>query len=176
MVTFETRQNRKGIPAEYVKIESGVDLVHRAATAEDREKYPGEYAEFTGVTVPRPVVAPVVPTPLVTFELRVQPGDKAAAGPVEYVRILIDKDVVHRLATDDDRKRWWTAYQAFLDGPPPSPVKTDDELRAEDTTATYAQKEQVPVLAEGSASSEDTPVDAPTGGVKGFFRGKKGKR
>lgn len=55
MATFETRINLRGQPTEYVRIETGVDVVHRASTAEDRVTYQSAYRAFIEYKPPAPV-------------------------------------------------------------------------------------------------------------------------
>ena len=78
----------------------------------------------------------------VVFELQVLTSGRDAGKEVEYVRVDMGKEVVHRRATDEDRHRWKHQYQAFLS---PPPVKAVAKPAPEKPVAAKPKEEASPV-------------------------------
>lgn len=78
-----------------------------------------------------------------TFELKASPRGKV----VEYVSHVLGVDVVHRPATDEDRRLYASAYRAFL--------------KPESLAATVETPVAPALLSESAADPEATPSESP---------------
>jgi hypothetical protein len=66
-------------------------------------------------------------------EARVSEGGKRVVKVVEHVRVEVGHEVVHRVATDEDRLRFKTEYLAFNPGAKDRPpFRTPESLAAEE--------------------------------------------